>query len=204
MSDPTLTDARSSAETAASAASRPAREALLEAAARLFAERGPASVSTREIAAEANVNNGLIHRHFGTKDELLRQTMERLASEIAEAADSNGDPASLLRFLDATRVRSGYWRLLARCLLDGQQMDDLQTEFPTMGRIVALVKDLQEKGTIIRSPESNVLAAVLTATALGWLIYEPFLVRAAGLPEDDLDGLRRDVRTAILSVILPR
>jgi AcrR family transcriptional regulator len=189
---------------ASGSGSKPAREALLEAAARLFAERGPAAVSTREIAAEANVNNGLIHRHFGTKDELLRQTMERLAGEIAAAAASSDEPASLTRFLDATRERSGYWRLLARCLLDGQKIDELQTEFPTMGQIVALVKDLQDKGSVTRDPEPNVLAALLTATALGWMIYEPFLVRAAALPEDDLDGVRHDVRTAMMSVLLGR
>ena len=148
MSEPTTTGTVPGDGSATSGASKPAREALLEAAARLFAERGPAAVSTREIAAEANVNNGLIHRHFGTKDELLRQTMERLASEIAEAADADDDPASLLRFLDATRERSGYWRLLARCLLDGQQMDELQTEFPTMSRIVALVGELQRSRTM--------------------------------------------------------
>jgi len=204
VSDSTTTEAEPSSGTAASGASTPAREALLEAAARLFAERGPAAVSTREIAAEANVNNGLIHRHFGTKDELLRQTMERLAGEIAAAADSDDEPESLFRYLDATRERSGYWRLLARCLLDGQPIDELQTEFPTMSRIVHLIKDLQEKGAVTREPDPNVLAAALTATALGWMIYEPFLVRAAGLAGEDLDAVRRDVRTAMLSVLLGR
>jgi len=184
------------------AAGKPAREALLEAAARLFAERGPAAVSTREIAAEAGVNSGLIHRHFGTKDELLRQTMERLAGQIADAAPTGDDSASLLRLLDAAREQSGYWRLLARCILDGQPIDELQTEFPTVTRITSLVKDLQAQGSISTKPDPQVLAAILAATGLGWFIFEPFLVRAAGLPDDDLESLRREARAAMIEIVL--
>ena len=180
---------------------KPAREALLEAAALLFAERGPAAVSTREIATEAGVNNGLIHRHFGTKDELLRQTMERLAARIAEAADGD-DAGSPLRFLDATREQSGYWRLLARCLLDGQSIDEIQTEFPTVGRIVALFEGLRDKGDLATDAEPRILAAALTATALGWMIYEPFLLRAAGLDDRELGDVRDDVRNSMMNLLL--
>src|SRR5262249_27423330 len=42
--------------------------AVLESAADLFAERGPAATSIRDIAARSRVNHGLIHRHFGSKD----------------------------------------------------------------------------------------------------------------------------------------
>jgi hypothetical protein len=34
----------------------------------LFAERGPAATSIRDIAARSRVNHGLIHRHVGGKD----------------------------------------------------------------------------------------------------------------------------------------
>ncbi|MCV7113486.1 helix-turn-helix transcriptional regulator, partial [Mycolicibacterium setense] len=39
--------------------------AVLEAAADLFAERGPAATSIRDIAARSKVNHGLVFRHFG-------------------------------------------------------------------------------------------------------------------------------------------
>src|SRR5207248_9502831 len=45
--------------------------AVVEAATALFAERGPAAVSLREIAQAADVNLGLIHRHIGSKADLL-------------------------------------------------------------------------------------------------------------------------------------
>ena len=45
--------------------------AVLESAADLFAERGPAATSIRDIASRSKVNHGLIHRHFGNKDRLV-------------------------------------------------------------------------------------------------------------------------------------
>ena len=49
----------------------PARERILAAAARLFAERGFDHTSTALVAAEARVPQGLIFYHFKTKMELL-------------------------------------------------------------------------------------------------------------------------------------
>src|SRR5207248_8155711 len=63
-------------DVAARASSRPyGRDevvaAVIEAATALFAERGPAAVSLREVAQAADVNLGLIHRHIGSKADLL-------------------------------------------------------------------------------------------------------------------------------------
>ena len=42
--------------------------AVLEAASELFAARGPAATSIRDIAAKSNVNHGLVFRHLGSKE----------------------------------------------------------------------------------------------------------------------------------------
>jgi AcrR family transcriptional regulator len=52
-------------------ADRPARERILDAAERLFAERGFDRTSTARIAAAARVPHGLIFYHFKTKMDLL-------------------------------------------------------------------------------------------------------------------------------------
>ncbi len=53
------------------------REALLEAAARLFSHNGYSAVSMRGIAKAANANVGSLTYHFGSKANLLREVYER-------------------------------------------------------------------------------------------------------------------------------
>jgi AcrR family transcriptional regulator len=56
----------------------PARQQILDAALRLFAAKGIAGVSLREIRLGAKQGNaGALHYHFGTKEGLLRALLER-------------------------------------------------------------------------------------------------------------------------------
>lgn len=48
------------------------RAALVEAAARLLAEEGPESLTTRRVAAEVEVSTMAVYTHFGGKEELVR------------------------------------------------------------------------------------------------------------------------------------
>ncbi|MEM9177562.1 MAG: helix-turn-helix domain-containing protein [Myxococcota bacterium] len=58
------------------------RERIIEAAAGCFAERGFRAASTREIAARAGTNQGLITYHFKSKDALWRAAAEHLFGHI--------------------------------------------------------------------------------------------------------------------------
>ena len=60
-----------------------ARERLLEAGARLFAERGYHGVSTRQLARRANVNLSAIAYHFGGKQALYRAVFQRIVEDLA-------------------------------------------------------------------------------------------------------------------------
>lgn len=170
-----------------------AREALLEAAASLFAERGAEAVSTREIAAKANVNNGLIHRHFGSKDALLREVLENLSSKIL-ATEGDGEEATILvRFFHEMREQETYWKLLARTMLDGKPIDHVQHTFPTMSRVVELVTDLQAQDKGPADVDPRTLAALLGAVAFGWLVFEPWLLAGSGFEDDEKEIAGRDV-----------
>lgn len=184
------------------AKSESSREALLRAATTLFAKHGPAAVSTRQIAAEANVNSGLIHRHFTTKDALLREVLSHLAADIA-ATEHSGESnlATFLRFLDATRERAAYWKLLARCILDGESPDNMQSHFPTVARICALFEEMQAKGTLAQEFDPQALAAAFVAMALGWMVFEPWLVRAASLDDRPLEEARALMRRTGITLI---
>jgi AcrR family transcriptional regulator len=54
------------------------RERILDAAERMFAERGFAATSIRDVTAEAGVNLAAVHYHFGSKDDLVRAVFERV------------------------------------------------------------------------------------------------------------------------------
>ncbi len=57
---------------------------LIETAISLFAQKGFAGVSIRELAREANVNSALISYHFGGKEGLYKAVMEEQFSPIAQ------------------------------------------------------------------------------------------------------------------------
>jgi AcrR family transcriptional regulator len=63
--------------------SRSTREALIEAARALFAERGYAGVGTEEIVAAAGVTRGALYHHFDGKRDLFESVYERVEEELA-------------------------------------------------------------------------------------------------------------------------
>ncbi len=52
------------------------KESILEAARRLFADKGFDATTVRAIAADAGVDPAMIHHFFGTKEELFRATLQ--------------------------------------------------------------------------------------------------------------------------------
>jgi AcrR family transcriptional regulator len=58
------------------------REQLLDAAARVYAEVGYRGATTRRIALQAGVNEITLFRHFGSKDALLREAIDRAGGAL--------------------------------------------------------------------------------------------------------------------------
>ena len=74
-----------------------AREKLLEVAARVYAESGYRGTTTRRIAQEADLNEVTLFRHFGSKDALLREAIERADRQSRELLDPDAaDPIAEL------------------------------------------------------------------------------------------------------------
>jgi AcrR family transcriptional regulator len=79
------------------------RSAILTAAERLYADRGFADVTLRDIVAAADVNLAAVNYHFGSKDELIAELFvtrslatnrERL-NELKAAEESGGGRAEI-------------------------------------------------------------------------------------------------------------
>jgi AcrR family transcriptional regulator len=85
------------------------RSSILAAAERLYAERGFADVTMRDIVAAADVNLAAVNYHFGSKDELIAELFvtrglatnrERL-NELKRAEEAGGGRASIDAILRA-------------------------------------------------------------------------------------------------------
>lgn len=104
------------------------RSRILEAAERLFAERGIDAVSVRAVLKEAGVNVALANYHFGSREglvsELLKSRLGPLAAEqvrAIEEADGRGPQSSLEDVLRA------YFAPAARAA----------AEQPTLGKLLS-------------------------------------------------------------------
>jgi AcrR family transcriptional regulator len=62
-------------------------ERLIATAERLFAERGIEAVSLRDITTAAKANTAAVHYHFGSKEALVRATLEHRADELGKRRD---------------------------------------------------------------------------------------------------------------------
>jgi len=99
------TQSSATAEIALPARHRPKRkrdragkqQALLQAALRLFAEKGYEATTTREIAASAGCAEGLIHRYFNGKSGLLPALVEQRVSEEVGELSQEVRPAPTLQ-----------------------------------------------------------------------------------------------------------
>src|SRR6202051_2123505 len=85
------------------------RSAILNAAERLYADRGFGDVTLRDIVAAANVNLAAVNYHFGSKDELIAELFvtrslatnrERL-NELKAAEEAGGGRANIDAILRA-------------------------------------------------------------------------------------------------------
>lgn len=90
------------------------RQRILEVSARLFAERGYADTSVRDIAAELNIANPSLYYHFRSKGdilaELLTEPLRRVEIAVADADRLTGDDKTrriIAGLLDALEVHSG-------------------------------------------------------------------------------------------------
>ena len=108
------------------------RQRILEAAIEAFAELGFKGASTRDIAARADTNQGLITYHFKSKDELWRASTDNLFSGYRERLTGKlqglnaSDPKEMARacirqFVLFSAERPEFFRMMVE---EGKRPDD--------------------------------------------------------------------------------
>ena len=186
-----------------------ARERLLLEATRIFAEKGFARASTREICQAAGQNVASIHYYFGDKAGLYRATLLRPIEETAQAFVGFDDPDLSLE-QSLRRVMSGFlvlpdagappdpeMRLFLREMLEpsGSFQDIVaQHILPLHERMVAMLA--RHTGASAPDDDLHQLAFALSAMVHDYCMSRPFmdalapgLLHGEGATERVLDRL---------------
>lgn len=104
------------------------RETILEVASRLFASKGYAAVSMRDVAAEVGVTPANLYHHFKDKEHLIREALAHVFAEKTSSLESvvfeSSSPeqkfeAVVTWFVKLIFEDEIFARLLFRELLDG-------------------------------------------------------------------------------------
>jgi TetR/AcrR family transcriptional regulator, repressor for neighboring sulfatase len=161
------------------------RRAVLDAAARLFAARGVDHVSLREVATAANVQLALIHRYVGSRDELVRETFDHLGRQLAQ--DVLERPLEGHGF-DADSTMGRWTRIASYLAISGVPPSDA----PPFNPVVALAETIQEAYGL-DATAARIRGAQIAASALGWRLFEEYLIAAGDLDDLPVDVLRADL-----------
>jgi len=168
------------------------RAALMQAAGIMLSRHGITGVSVRDIAQEAKVNHGLIHRHFGSKDRLVQETVQslsdRIAGQLGPAAPDESLSDLLRNTMNATETQSHYYRILAFLMLTDGGEELIQSDFPVVRRMLKAVE--REPNRMLSTKATIVM---LLSLGLGLMIFEPYLRRAAKLSDAEFQSIRMEL-----------
>lgn len=131
------------------------RQAILDSAQKLFAQKGFAATSLRSIVREAGVNTAAIHYHFGSREALIEAVLDRLAAPVNRAR------------------REALDRLEARCPGGPLPPEDIvrafitpPSDFPVAPRLISrAVTEAQETRSVIRRVMQDVVDRFAAAFA---------------------------------------
>ncbi len=176
------------------------REAVLDAAERLFADRGFAATSMRDISEASGVSHPLIHHHFGTKEQLYaavkRRLMDGYARRFPRAAGAGNSPVSvraeMRRMMAFLGDNPTLLRLCLRTRLEGNnqlwpgepdQLDNLRRR----------IASSQRRGLIRADLDPACLAIMVLGLVSFWIENRDYFERRFPGPIDDRYYLRQAI-----------
>ena len=174
--------------------------AILDAAEKLFAERGFTAVTVRDIAAEAGASHALVHRYLGSKQDVYRAMLARSEGAIVSAAADQDEllTATSLMLREGLAHQRRYVRLIAHSALHGLSYERNVGRFPATERLVELAQASAAAEGWPEDPgavDPRFVVASVVALFIGWISAEEWVLRATGLgdmsDEEIVDSLER-------------
>jgi AcrR family transcriptional regulator len=169
------------------------KQQLLDAAARLFAERGYAQTRIVDICREAGVAKGLFYWYFETKEQVFRDLAgdlrQRLRRAQAAAMDPDADPLVQLRQGAEASVRfmaahAQAFALVAVENVDREFVEDIRRGTEIHADDSERIVRAGIAAGLIRDEQPRLLAYSVLAT-VGWFAHW----HRTGRLDTDVDGL---------------
>src|SRR5271165_2225146 len=181
------------------------REAIVEAAERLFLQRGFGSVSMDELAEAAGVARRTLYNQFTSKEEIFRAMLLRVSGQLEHAfppgIETQGDVEEVLhlvaRMILELHRQPEYLGFLRMVLADSRQFPWIAEEFaavmdPQTERLVRYLAHLTALGTLdCRNP---MLAAHQFMGMLNELSLGPWMMGREGLPVSAEDAVEETIQ----------
>ncbi|TSD50566.1 TetR/AcrR family transcriptional regulator [Rhodococcus sp. KBS0724] len=121
------------------------------------------SVTLRELAQDAGVNLGLIHKHLGNKDDIVRAVLVRNSQQSANVVESVESLADAVRRLFLVGVADpDYVRIVTWLILEGRT-DLLPADEADGGAILARIDQ--------SSDSADVRIMLGLAAIAGWSLF---------------------------------
>ena len=158
------------------------RATIVEAAGRLFGERGYDATRLDDIAAAAGVTKPILYRHFDTKRALYLALLERHRDDLASFAamiDAEGGTADerlravLEVWLTYVEAHSYAWRMLFRDTGGGPEVEAFRLEVHARARavLVGIIRTLSEVPIPRRElePVAELMSMGMASVVLWWM-----------------------------------
>ncbi len=181
------------------------REAIVEAAERLFLKRGFGSVSMDELAEAAGVARRTLYNQFSSKEEIFRDMLSNLSGQLEKAfppgVETRGDAEDVLRLVARMILelhkQPEYLGFLRMVVADSRQFPWIAEEFATVmdpqtERLVRYLAHLTAMGILdCRNP---MLAAHQFMGMLNELSLWPWMMGREALPVSAEDAVEETIQ----------
>ncbi len=162
-----------------------ARNSIRDAAAALFAQKGFAATSTRELCQRAGITKPVLYYHFGNKGQLYEEvfldTFDEYQRELRRAARRGRTPDEqltnvLAAMFSFVRRRHNYWRLGFRMVFapekESPAIDCVEMSQADERLLAGIIREAIRQGKMKGRPQfiAGAIVGMAISSILGYLL----------------------------------